>query len=158
MSATDPLQPAIDHHRAGRLGEAEAAYRAAVARNPRDARALHLLGMLLIQSRRPGEAVQLLQRAALIAPNIADVHFALAESLRLTGAYAEAEAAYRKSLAIRPLFPPAHNMLGVALVQQGKLESAILAWQRAIQLKADFPEAYANLGAALAQQEKYSEA
>ena len=155
---TDPLQPAIEHHRAGRLADAETVYRAAVERNPRDARALHLLGMLLIQSRRPAEAMQLLQRAALIAPHVPDVHFALGEALRLTGSYADAEAAYRKSLSIRPLFPPAHNMLGVALVQQGKIESAVLAWQRAIQLKADFPEAHANLGAALAQQEKYSDA
>src|SRR5687767_4857957 len=158
MNPSDPLQPTIDHHRAGRLAEAEAGYRAAVARNGNDPRALHLLGTVLVQKRQPADAVPFLQRAATLAPHIADVHFALAEALRLTGSFAAAEAAYRKSLAIRPLFPPGHNMLGLALVQQGKLESAVLAWQRAIQLKPDFPEAHANLGAALAQQKKHSEA
>ena len=158
MNPGDPLQPTIDHHRAGRLEEAEAGYRAAMARNPNDPRVLHLLGMLLVHKRKPAVATPLLQRAAQIAPRVPEIHYALGESLRLAGASPAAENAYRQALALRPLFPQAHNGLGLALVQQGKLESAILAWQRAIQLKGDFAEAHANLGAALAQQKKYSEA
>jgi tetratricopeptide (TPR) repeat protein len=155
---TDPLQSAIAHHRAGRLAEAEAGYRAAVARNANDPRALHMLGAVLVQQRRPADAIPHLQRAAKIAPQVAEIHFALGEAFRLTGAFAAAEAAYRQTLSIRALFPQAHNALGLALVQQGKIDSAIVSWQRAIQLKPDFPEPHANLGAALAQQEKFSEA
>ena len=154
----DPLQPAIAHHRAGRLAEAEAGYRAAVARNGNDPRALHMLGTVLIQQRRPADAVAFLQRAQQIAPQVPEIHFALGEALRMTGQFAAAEAAYRQALARRALFPQAHNALGLALVQQGKTDSAIVAWQRAIQLKPDFPDPHANLGAALAQQKKFSEA
>jgi len=158
MNPTDPLQPAIEHHRAGRLAEAEAGYRAGVARNPNDPRALHMLGAVLVQRRQPAAAIGFLQRAAQLAPQVAEIHFVLGEALRLTGAFAAAEAAYRNTLSVRALFPPAHNALGLALVQQGKIDSAIVAWQRAIQLKPDFAEPHANLGAALAQQKKLSEA
>ena len=158
MNPTDPLQPAIAHHRAGRLAEAEAGYRAAVGRNANDPRALHLLGTVLLQQRRAADAVPFLERASKIAPQVADIHHLLGEALRLNGAFVAAEQAYRKSLATRPLFPPAHNALGLALVQQGKIDSAVLAWQRAIKLKPDYAEAHANLGTALAQQKNYSEA
>jgi tetratricopeptide (TPR) repeat protein len=155
---SDPLQSAIAHHRAGQLAEAEAGYRSAVARNGNDPRALHMLGAVLIQQRRPADAVGFLQRAREIAPRVPEIHFALGEALRMTGQPAPAEAAYRQALALRALFPPAHNALGLALVQQGKIDSAIVAWQRAIQLKPDFPDPHANLGAALAQQKKFSDA
>jgi tetratricopeptide (TPR) repeat protein len=154
----DPLQEAIDHHRAGRLDQAESLYRAAVAHNANDVRALHLLGTLLIQRRQPALAVSPLRHAAQLAPQSPDAHFALADALRMNGDAAGADPEYRKSIAIRPLFPPAHNGLGLALVQQNKLQSAVMAWERAIQLKPDYAEAHANLGAALAQLKKPTEA
>ena len=158
MSTIDPVQAALEHHRAGRLEQAEALYRQALAQDPNEIRALHMLGTLLVQRRQPAQAVAPLGRAAQIAPMSPDVAFALGEALRLSGDAVAAESAYRKSLALRPLYPPAHNALGLALVAQGKLESAVLAWQRAIQLKSDYAEAHANLGAALAQLKKPSEA
>jgi len=154
----DPLQPAIEHQRAGRLREAEAACLGVLEHNPNDVRALHLMGTLLIQKRQPALAAAALQQAARLAPQSPDIQFVLGEALRMNGDASGAEAAYRKSVALRPLFPPAHNGLGLALVLQGKLESAVLAWQRGIQLKADYAEAHANLGAALAQLKKPSEA
>ena len=154
----DPLKTSVENHRAGRLAEAEAGYRAALGRNGNDPRALHLLGAVLVQMRRPGEAIAFLQRAAELTPRMPEIRFALGEAHRLAGAPAEAEKVYRQALALRALYPQAHNALGLALIQQGKVDSAIVSWQRAIQLKPDFAEPHANLGAALAQQKKFSEA
>jgi tetratricopeptide (TPR) repeat protein len=158
MPPPDPLQPAIEHHRDGRFAEAEAGYRTVLQRNPNDARALHLLGTALLQSRRPKDAVTPLRRAAELVPQLAPVHFALGDALRFTGDVAGAEAAYRKCLAINPAFAPAYNGLGLALVHQQKMDSAITAWRRAVELKPDYAEGHANLGAALAQQKRLSEA
>jgi tetratricopeptide (TPR) repeat protein len=157
-SSPDAIQSAIDHHRAGQLDQAEAVYRQVLAQNPREIRALHLLGMLLVQRRRPAEAVTVLRHAATLAPQSPDVQLALGDALRLCGDAPAAEAAIRRSISVRPLFPQAHNSLGLALVAQQKLESAIISWQKAIQLKADYAESHANLGAALAQLKKPSDA
>lgn len=158
MNPNDPLKPAIDHHRAGRLAEAETLYRQAVARNANDPRALHLLGAVLVQRRRPDLAVPLLRAAARVAPHVPDIHHALGEALRLTGAAADAEAAYQKAISLRPLFPQAHHALGLALVAQRKVEAALASWRRAIQIKPDFPDPYVNLGTLLAERKQFDEA
>ena len=155
---SDPLQQAIELHKAGKLDEADAIYRQALAQQPNSPRVLHMLGTTMIQRRRFAEAIELLQRAAAGAANVAEVHFALADALRYAGRPADAEKAYRRSIEIRPLFPSAHNGLGLALVAQNKIESAIQSWHRAIQLKGDYAEPFANMGAALAKQGKHSEA
>src|SRR6478672_1627905 len=111
----DPLQLALDHHRAGRLDEAAAIYQQALADDPNNIRALHLMGTLLLQARRPAEAVALLRRGAAIAPASPDIQFALGDALRMSGDLTGAESAYRQSLSLRPLFPQAHNGLGLSL-------------------------------------------
>src|SRR4051794_11168531 len=101
----DPVQAALEHHRAGRVEQAEALYRQALAHNPNDIRALHMLGTALVQRRQPALAVEPLRRAAQIAPMSPDVAFAFGEALRLSGDAPAAEQAYRKSLTLRPLYP-----------------------------------------------------
>ncbi len=151
------LDIAIEHHRAGRLAEAEPIYRQLLAAQPRDAHLLHLLGLLLLQEGRPTEAADPLRTAAIFAPGSYQTYVLLAQAARLTGKHAEAQAAATHAIAIRPLFAPAHNELGLALVQQGKTDDAIAAWQRAVSLKADYAEAYSNLGAALSQADRLEE-
>ena len=158
VTTNDPLQQAMQAHKAGRFEEAEPVYRQALARDPNNPRLLHLLGTVLLQKKNLNDAIPLLQRAAAGVGNVAEVHFTLADALRFAGRFTEAEKAYRKTLEIRALHPSAHNGLGLTLVQQNKVDSAIVSWQRAIQLKSDYAEAHANLGAALAQQEKYKDA
>ena len=48
-SVRDTLELAVEHHRAGRLDQAEALYRKVIAIQPNEADALHLLGMLAHQ-------------------------------------------------------------------------------------------------------------
>src|SRR5947209_7563848 len=64
----DLLQIALEHHRAGRLRQAEAGYRALLDASPDDAEATHWLGVLLFQAGAAGRAVPLLERAAELRP------------------------------------------------------------------------------------------
>src|SRR5215218_3665750 len=61
---SDPLAIALEHHRAGRVRQAAAAYRALIEENPNHADALNWLGVLAFQSGRPDHAIPLLERAA----------------------------------------------------------------------------------------------
>jgi tetratricopeptide (TPR) repeat protein len=158
MTVSDPLQTAFEHHRAGELEQAARIYQQLLADDPNNIRALHLFGALMIQARRPTDAIALLRHGTAIAPASPDMHFLLGDALIMAGDFAGAEAAYRQSISLQPLFPQAHNGLGLALVHQQKLEAAIESWRRSIQLKHDYAEAHANLGAALAQVEKPAEA
>jgi protein O-GlcNAc transferase len=63
-----PFQRAIEHHRNGRLREAEALYREVLAATPRHADALHLLGVIALQSGHAEAAIELIGRAVEVRP------------------------------------------------------------------------------------------
>jgi tetratricopeptide (TPR) repeat protein len=93
-------------HERGKLQEAEQQYRASLDADPRHADSLHGLGLLCIQSRRYGEAVELLNRAAEASPdNVAiwsNLGFAYLRLQRHEGAIA----AFEKAIAIQRTRPP----------------------------------------------------
>lgn len=62
-SAADPVEAAVAHHRAGRLAEAEQAYRAVLAEGPVQPRAAHNLAVLL-ERQNPDEALTWFAAAA----------------------------------------------------------------------------------------------
>ena len=61
-------QAAIGLHRAGRLNEAGAAYRQILSVDPRFARAMHLLGVVLHQQGDSAAAVALIEGAIALEP------------------------------------------------------------------------------------------
>ena len=62
-AVVDLLQQGLGHHQAGRLAEAESAYREALDADPRNPDGLHLLGMATLQAGRPDEAAELIGEA-----------------------------------------------------------------------------------------------
>lgn len=151
------LDQALAHHQAGRLEEAEALYREILAQQPDHADALHLLGVMALQSGQPKEAVALIERAIDIDGQVADYHNNLGEALRAQDKLEAAMRAYEKALALRPDFAAAYNNLGNTLEIQGQLTEAIEAYQGALALQPD-PETQGNLAHALKAQGRLSEA
>ena len=75
---TPPIATGAAHHAAGRLDEAAAIYRRILDHEPDHADALHLLGVARMQLGRPGEAIELISRAEMVARIASDL-----ESVRL---------------------------------------------------------------------------
>ena len=143
------LAAALDHHGAGRLGEAERLYRQVLAADPRHADSLHLLGVMGSQRGHPDTAVEMIGQAIAIDAGVAAYHANLANALTEQGRYDAAVACYRTALDLRPGYPEAHSNLGVALTELGRLDEAAACHRRAIALRPDYPEAHNNLGSAL---------
>src|ERR1043165_1986823 len=72
----------LEHHRSGRLKEAEAAYREALAQQPNHPDGLHFLGLVLHQLSRSPEALELMGRAVAANPRSGMFHFNLGKCLR----------------------------------------------------------------------------
>jgi tetratricopeptide (TPR) repeat protein len=151
-STQHSLDAAARLHQAGRLAEAEAAYRAILASQPDHPHALHLLGTLAYQTGHLEPAADLFLRAAASHPEPADCHGNRGVALAGLGRLNEAIAAYRQALALRPRFPEALNNLGSALQQSGCPDQAIECYQQALAIRPDYPEAQNNLGNALRDQ------
>jgi tetratricopeptide (TPR) repeat protein len=139
---------ALQHHRAGQLPQAEAAYRQILAKNPRHWGALNYLGVLATQVGKRDIAVDFFRQSIAINPNWAEAHYNLGNALCESGKQDEAIAAFRNAVALKP-HPHAYCNLGFALRDKGQTADAIMAYRQAIAIKPQFPEAYYNLGNAL---------
>jgi len=140
---------AVQHHQAGRLREAEQIYRQILAQQPRHADAMHLLGVIGLQTGRNDAAVEMIRRALEINPGIPGAHSNLGIALSGQGKPDEAINAFRQAIALNPNDIPSYNNLGNALRGKGQLDDAIAACRQAIALKPDYPDALNNLGNAL---------
>jgi predicted TPR repeat methyltransferase len=150
--AQDPIQIALEHHRAGRLRTAEAGYRAALAADPDQPDALHWLGVLLTQAGQAVEAVPLLARAADLRPDDAAFRQNLGQAALAAGQTDDAVAALARAHEMAPARPETAAALAQAyLVRRspGDAAAAAAALRRTIDGGHDAPQLHHNLGVAL---------
>ena len=148
----------MQHHRAGRLAEAESAYRAILAADPDNIDALHLLGVVAHQGGRQEQAAELITRSLSLNAGNAAAHSNLGVVLAAQGKPQEAIAEFRRALALQPDFADAYFGLGNALRDQGRREEAAACLRQALALKPDFAQAHCNLGILLEDQGSSEEA
>ena len=167
MAMTDPQsakaanlhsQAAQALHGEGQFGEAEKRYRAALTIDPGHVDSLHGLGLLFLQSRRYGEAVDFLTRAAKAAPENVAVRSNLGFALLRMERRAEAVDAFREAVRIQPDYTVAHFNMGMALNELGRHDEAVAAFDQAIALKPDHGLARFRRGLSLMELERHEEA
>ncbi|MGO9993411.1 MAG: tetratricopeptide repeat protein [Steroidobacteraceae bacterium] len=107
---------------------------------------LNLLAVIAAQTRRPGEAAQLLERAAAARPDEATAHVNYANALQFLKRFAEALDRYDRALSIRPEFAEAHYHRGETLEELGRLHEARDSYERALRIRPNYVEAYNNRG------------
>jgi predicted O-linked N-acetylglucosamine transferase (SPINDLY family) len=146
MTLEQSFALAVQHHRAGRLKDAEPLYRQVLAQQPGHAEALHLLGVLAGQVGQNAAAEGLIRQAIAAKPGYAEAWFDLGNVMKNAGQLDEAIAACRQAIALKPGFPPAHYNLGNVLKDVGRPDEAIAEYRRAIALWPGFAEAHNNLG------------
>jgi Tfp pilus assembly protein PilF len=140
------LENALQHHRAGRLVEAEPIYRQILTIDAQHADCLHLLGMIAYQAGRHEGAVEMIRRAIAIHEKGASYHSNLGTVLQAQGKLDEAAASYQRALALRPDLAEVHTNLGNVLQALDKLDEAVACHERALVLKPELAEACYNLG------------
>ncbi|MGB7543625.1 MAG: tetratricopeptide repeat protein, partial [Burkholderiales bacterium] len=153
------INGALQHHQAGRLSEAEAAYREALAIDPENIDALHFLGVIAFQRAEHERAAELISRALTRNASNAPAHNNLGNVFLAQGKLDEAIACYRKAVELAPDYVDPHfNMGNIFIKMQGKLDEAVACHQRVLTLMPDSPIAHSNLGNMLVEQGKRNEA
>lgn len=143
------IQIAWDHHRAGRVVQAETIYRRILAGIPDQPETLHLLGVLCCQTGRAEAAIALLERAVSVRTDWPEARSALGFAYQASQRHRDALAAFQAVVALQPDSADAHNNLGTALQAGGRLDVAIASFRRAIELRPDHASAMVNLGVSL---------
>jgi len=137
---------ALEHHRAGRLADAEVAYRAILAREPQHADSLNLLGVIAMQAGDLASAVALVQRAVALRPDAAVCRNNLGQVLERHGRDDEAAGCYETAIELDPSYAEAHNNLGVLRARRDRLTDADAHYLKAIELDPDYAEPHTNRG------------
>jgi protein O-GlcNAc transferase len=149
---------AVQHHRGGRLSEAESLYRQILQEDSGHADALHMLGVLAHQTGQQQLAVEMISRAIAQNGQMPAFHNNLGNAYAAAGKWQDAETSYRRALDQKRDYPEAHYNLGSALRAQGKLEEAAASYDQALTLRPNHAETYLNLSNALQAQGKLEEA
>ncbi|MDM0072719.1 tetratricopeptide repeat protein [Variovorax sp. J31P207] len=126
-----------------RADEAEAAYRRAVALDPRQAKAWNNLGNLLarsFQASRRDEALHCYRQALAAKPDYANAHTNLGYELENRKDLAAAERSYREALRVQPRFLPAIGNLADLLKRLKQPEEALRYYRQAIILDPHDPK------------------
>jgi predicted O-linked N-acetylglucosamine transferase (SPINDLY family) len=140
---------ALQHHKSGRLREAENLYKQILGFDPTHSGATHYLGVIAHDRGNNELAVDLIRKAIAMGPDLAEAHNNLALALQDLGRLDEAIASYQYALTLKPNFPGALFNLGIALQRQGKLDESIAACRQSIALQPSDPTALYNLASSL---------
>lgn len=156
---SEPVLPlALEHLQAGRLREAETAFKHIIKLDPGHADAHFNLGIVLQSLGKHEAAIPCFQRTLEINPTYPSAHFALGLMLQQLGRPHDAIGQYHMAITLKPDFSEAHCNLGLVLQATGQIKEAIDRFRAAIHYNSSFAAAYLNLGNALQASDKLADA
>lgn len=120
----------LAHHQAGRLDDASLSYRQILKIFPRQANALHMLGLTEFQKNNFPEAVTLISQAKELSPENDLIFFNLGNALRACGRIEEASNAYSKAVQIQPSNLEALKNLGNTFKELNRINEAIKCYDK----------------------------
>ncbi len=142
------LARAVALHQAGRLDEASGLYKAILARDARNADAVHLTGVIAFQQGRLDDARRTIRDAIALNPDAPMPHANLGRTCKALGRFEEAEAAWRAALAIDGGQADVLADLGGLLAVRGRAGEGRELCERALALRPDLAVGHQNLGLA----------
>jgi protein O-GlcNAc transferase len=148
----------LARHQQGRLVEAERHYDSALKSQPDNFEALHMQGVIALQTGRLERGVKIIRKAVALNENSAIAFNNLANGLKDLGQFDEAIVYFERAIALAPSFADAEFSYGTALNLMNRFEEALVHFEKAIALNPRFIAALNNRGLALAKLKRFTEA
>jgi protein O-GlcNAc transferase len=142
-------QHALDHHRSGRLAEAEKLYTAVLLADAAHVDSLHMIGVLASQTGRAELGIELIGQAIRLKGDVASFHRSLGSALAGRGQIEDAIKSFERALELDPEDAVAHNDLGNLYRQKDDSERAFSHYEKAIRIDPDNALAFNNIGSLL---------
>lgn len=113
---------------------------------PGQSRALNIIGVLLLRSRRVDRAIRFFERATEADPNLSSAAANLAVCHALKGDDAEANEWRTRAARLAPSDPALSLALAGVYTNKGQVEKALPAYERALSLAPNSPHIYVEIG------------
>lgn len=140
------IQMAAQQIDAGQLPAAEAMLRQVLQQQPKNAFAMHLLGVIAHHAGRAELAVELIGKAIEIQPTVAQFHSNRGEMCRLLKRLDEAIHHGEQAIKLDPANATAHSNLGIAYYDRKDFTHAEVCQKKALELNPALTQALNNLG------------
>ena len=158
MNAHAKFQQAMALHQQGQLPQAKALYEEILVAQPEHFNALHLLGLIALQTKNYQKAADLFGKAIELCPDESAFHYNRGMALHELEQSAAALASYDQAIALKPDLAMAHNNRGNVLLDLNRPADALASYDRAIALKPDHAKAHSNRAMALTNLGRHVEA
>ena len=152
------LLEAVECHRQGEFNKAKALYEAILKLNPLHSDALHLLGVIAVQTGNAKAAIELIGQAIELNPNEAAFYSNRGQALLSLGLHEAALNSFEKAIALNAEYAEAYNNRGVALKELHRWPEALASYDHAIRLRPDYADVHKNRGQLLKAMNRLPEA
>ena len=149
MSIPDALKLAVDFCNTGQLQSAEAICKQVLGFAPGHPDALHLAGVIALHTKKYEEAAASLERAAALAPQVAEYRYNLGLARKELGRLEEAAACFAEAARLAPQFVQARYNLANAMLDLERLDEAEAGFREVLAAQPKNAAALNNLGRAL---------
>jgi len=146
--AADPdeaLRQALDLHRRRSFDAAERLYRSVLYAAPEHPDALHWLGVVMCATGRQEQGRALIERSIALVPSFPGFHNNYGNALLASGAFADAERAYRRCLDLDAKQPAVWCNLGICLRKACRPVEAVHAFEQALSVDVGDADGYRSL-------------
>jgi tetratricopeptide (TPR) repeat protein len=148
LSLQAPFEDGVRALKAGKLDEAEKAFRGVLAKDPTSAYAHNNLGIVLQERRQHEQAVAEFREAARLDPRYVAPRILLGASLLALGRVGEARKELERAVKLAPKEPLARLQLAKVEERAGNWTGAVEQYQALVELKPGEPEYAYSLGSA----------
>ena len=152
------LEMAVTLHRQGQLARARSLYEEILGLQPRHFDALHLSGVVAIQTNDPKLALERIGKAIDVHPHDAAVHCNHGSALEALGQTDAALASFERAISINPNYLEAHFNRANALHKLERYEAALAGYGSAIAINPKLADAHFNRGKVLRRLQRWDEA
>lgn len=154
QTAVNPLREklvkGLNYQKSGELVKAQRQYEQVLKKAPKNADALHLLGVTYRQMGKPKKALNYIQKAIAADPNQSSFYANLARVMLDIGTDPDSLLAVTgKALSLNPREREARNIRGIALTRKGEYQEAEYIYQSLLVEFPDFTDAYQNFASLL---------
>ena len=152
------FQEGLSLHQQGQLEQARLAYERMLALHPGHADAMHMLGVMAMQSTNYALAVELISVSVQANPVNATAQLNLGLAYKELQRFDKALSCYQQAIDLRPGYAQAFFNRALVLHAAGRLDAALADFEKALEIKPDYAQAWNNRGVVLQEQLRWDEA
>jgi protein O-GlcNAc transferase len=146
LNIQQSIDKILDDFSQNRLTQAEELFQQVLDLVSDEPQFLNMLGVVAFQIGNKEQALEIIAKAIVINPNVADYHYNLGNLQFQQGLFEEAVVSYENTLEINSEYVDAYNNQALALKELGRLNEAEAIFKEVISLNSLYADAYVNLG------------